>query len=178
MLLLGKFLSGDSNQLTSQGSKKSTAARKAEKSRDFTSVTLTTDGACRGNPGPGGWASLLVSGSHEKLLSGSERDTTNNRMELRAVIAGLATLKRRCQVEIVTDSRYVMDAFAKGWIEKWVDNGWLTADGNEVKNQDLWQELLELIEKHSIRWTWVKGHNGHPDNERVDSEARKQAASI
>jgi ribonuclease HI len=138
-------------------------------------VTLTTDGACIGNPGPGGWAALLHYKKKEKLLSGSEPDTTNNRMELTAVIMGLEALKRRCHVNIVTDSQYVMKAFKEGWLRKWEANGWRTADKKPVKNQDLWETLAHLIDQHDIHWTWVKGHNGHPDNETVDTEARRQA---
>ena len=138
-------------------------------------VILTTDGACIGNPGPGGWAALLKFKSKEKMLSGNEADTTNNRMELLAVIEGLQALKRRCHVTVVTDSQYVMKAFKEGWLEKWEGNGWKTADKKPVKNQDLWESLLTLEAEHDVHWEWVKGHNGHPDNERVDQEARSQA---
>jgi ribonuclease HI len=139
-------------------------------------VTLTTDGACIGNPGPGGWAALLRFKAKEKLLSGHEPDTTNNRMELMAVIKGLEALKRTCQVEIVTDSQYVMKAFTEGWLKKWEANGWRTADKKPVKNQDLWESLAGLIHEHNVKWQWVKGHNGHPDNETVDAEAQRQAS--
>ena len=138
-------------------------------------VTITTDGACLGNPGPGGWAALLQFNDKEKLISGGDAETTNNRMELQAVIEGLSALKRRCHVTVVTDSQYVMKAFKEGWLANWERNGWKTADRKPVKNQDLWQALVELEEKHEVHWKWVKGHAGHPENERVDAEARNQA---
>jgi ribonuclease HI len=138
-------------------------------------VTITTDGACLGNPGPGGWAALLQFKDKEKLISGGDAETTNNRMELQAVIEGLSALKRRCHVTVVTDSQYVMKAFKEGWLANWERNGWKTADRKPVKNQDLWQSLMELEEKHDVHWKWVKGHAGHPENERVDAEARSQA---
>jgi ribonuclease HI len=139
-------------------------------------VTITTDGACLGNPGPGGWAALLQFNEKEKMISGCESETTNNRMELQAVIEGLSALKRRCHVTVVTDSQYVMKAFKEGWLANWERNGWKTADRKPVKNQDLWQTLVELEEKHDVHWKWVKGHAGHVENERVDEEARQQAA--
>ena len=138
-------------------------------------VTLTTDGACMGNPGPGGWAALLRFGDKEKVLKGGEKESTNNRMELMAVIQGLGALKRRCKVHIVTDSKYVMDAFKQGWIRSWQANGWRTASKQPVKNQELWEELIDLVAGHEVSWDWVKGHNGHPDNELVDAEARSAA---
>jgi ribonuclease HI len=138
-------------------------------------VMITTDGACLGNPGPGGWAALLQFGAKEKMLSGSEPDTTNNRMELRAVIEGLLALKRKCHVTVVTDSQYVMKAFKEGWLEKWEQNGWKTADRKPVKNKDLWESLVDLEGRHDVHWKWVKGHAGHEENERVDAEARLQA---
>jgi ribonuclease HI len=138
-------------------------------------ITLSTDGACLGNPGPGGWAALLRFEGKEKMISGGEPDTTNNRMELLAVISGLNALKRACEVTIVTDSQYVMKAFKEGWLDKWQENGWKTADKKPVKNQELWEDLLAAVDRHHIHWKWVKGHNGHPDNERVDEEARRQA---
>ncbi len=141
----------------------------------ISNVTVTTDGACLGNPGPGGWAALLRHKSTEKLISGGERDSTNNRMELMAVIQGLTALKRRCKVHIVTDSKYVMDAFEKGWIEKWEANGWRNASKEPVKNKDLWEDLVHQVDRHDVTWEWVKGHNGHPDNERVDLESRLAA---
>lgn len=139
-------------------------------------VTITTDGACLGNPGPGGWAALLQFNEKEKMISGCESETTNNRMELQAVIEGLSALKRRCHVTVVTDSQYVMKAFKEGWLANWERNGWKTADRKPVKNQDLWQTLVDLEEKHDVHWKWVKGHAGHVENERVDEEARQQAA--
>jgi len=141
-------------------------------------VTLTSDGACLGNPGPGGWAALLRFGPHEKLMSGGEPDTTNNRMELKAVIEGLRCLTERCQVLIVTDSQYVMKAFSEGWYANWLRNGWRTADRKPVKNKDLWEDLQTEIERHEVQWKWVKGHAGHEDNERVDVAAREAAEAV
>ncbi len=141
-------------------------------------VTIVTDGACSGNPGPGGWAALLKFGAHEKLISGGEENSTNNRMEITAVLEALRLLKEPCEVEILVDSRYVMDAFQKGWITNWKSNGWRTADKKAVKNQDLWVTLDALVSKHKVRWTWVKGHNGHIDNERVDEAARLEASKF
>lgn len=138
-------------------------------------VSITTDGACLSNPGPGGWAALLRYGPHEKMLSGYELQSTNNRMELKAVIEGLKLLKEPCSVTLVVDSRYVMDAFEKSWILNWKANGWKTADKKPVKNQELWEDLYSASLSHKIRWVWVKGHTGHPDNERVDKEAQNQA---
>jgi len=140
-------------------------------------VILVTDGACLGNPGPGGWAALLRFGQHEKLLTGGESETTNNRMELSAVIEGLKPLNQACNVRVVTDSQYVMNAFTKGWLESWKRNGWKTADKKPVKNQDLWEELDAALSRHAVTWEWVKGHAGHPDNERVDEAARQAAAA-
>lgn len=117
-------------------------------------------------------------GEHEKILSGSEAETTNNRMELQAVISGLSSLKEVCEVHLYVDSRYVMDAFEKGWMKAWKSNGWKTAGGKKVKNQDLWVQLLKLVEKHDIRWHWVKGHSGDPDNEAVDEAARLKAIQL
>ena len=148
------------------------------KKKPLEKITLTTDGACLGNPGPGGWAALLRFEGKEKMISGSEPDTTNNRMELLAVISGLNALKRACEVTIVTDSQYVMKAFKEGWLDKWQENGWKTADKKPVKNQELWEDLLSAVDRHHIHWKWVKGHNGHPDNERVDEEARRQAELV
>jgi ribonuclease HI len=141
-------------------------------------VTLTTDGACLGNPGPGGWAALLRFGKHEKLISGGERDSTNNRMEITAVIEGLSALTERCEVQIVTDSQYVLKAFEEGWFANWQKNGWRTADRKPVKNKELWEALAEGLEKHKVSWKWVKGHAGHEDNERVDQAARQAAESF
>lgn len=140
-------------------------------------VTLYTDGACRGNPGPGGWGVLLRSGKHEKSLHGGERDTTNNRMELMAAIAGLETLKRRCQVDLYTDSQYVRKGITE-WIHGWKRNGWKTASKQPVKNQDLWQRLDEQIGKHQVEWHWVKGHAGNEGNERADALANQGVDDI
>jgi ribonuclease HI len=137
-----------------------------------THVDIFTDGACSGNPGPGGWGAILRTGEHEKELSGGERTTTNNRMELTAVIRGLEALKRSSAVTIHTDSRYVMDGLTQ-WLPKWKKNGWKTADKKPVKNEDLWRELDALCAKHELQWRWVKGHSGHPENERADELARR-----
>ena len=133
-------------------------------------VEIYTDGACRGNPGPGGWAALLRTGKNELMVNGAEPDTTNNRMELRAAIEGLATLKRSSVVSITTDSQYVKQGVLS-WVEKWKLNGWQTASRKDVKNKDLWQELDELNNMHEVSWYWVKGHSGHAENERVDQAA-------
>lgn len=138
-------------------------------------VKLYTDGACRGNPGPGGWGAILKCGEHEKELSGGEKLTTNNRMELMAVIAGLEALKKPCDVTVTTDSKYIVDAVTNGWAKKWQKNGWLKGDKQPAKNPDLWGELLGLLEVHRVTFIWVKGHAGHPENERCD-ELAVQAA--
>jgi ribonuclease HI len=137
-------------------------------------VEIATDGACKGNPGPGGWGALLRMGATEKELSGGETLTTNNRMELTAAIRGLEALKKPCEVTLSTDSRYVMDGLTK-WIHGWQKNGWKTADKKPVKNADLWQELLAAVKPHRVKWLWVKGHAGHPDNERADRLASDAA---
>ena len=137
-------------------------------------VEIATDGACKGNPGPGGWGVLLRAGKTEKELSGGEPMTTNNRMELMAAIRGLEALKRPAHVKLSTDSRYVMDGLTK-WIKGWQRNGWKTADRKPVKNADLWQQLLAASAPHRIDWVWVKGHAGHPDNERADGLASNAA---
>lgn len=140
-------------------------------------VEIFTDGACSGNPGAGGWGAILRYGTVEKELSGGEDATTNNRMELTAVIEALLALKKSCNVILYTDSRYVMDGVNQ-WLPNWKQNGWKTANKKTpVKNIDLWQNLDSLLEKHKIKWVWVKGHNGHPENERVDKLARDQAKS-
>ncbi|MFC7536903.1 ribonuclease HI [Sphingomonas sp. GCM10030256] len=133
-------------------------------------VEMFTDGACRGNPGPGGWGALLRMGDKEKELSGGEPHTTNNRMELLAAIRGLDALTRPCRVTLHTDSMYVRDGITK-WIHGWTRNGWKTSDRKPVKNADLWQELCKAAERHRIDWRWVKGHAGHPENDRVDALA-------
>jgi ribonuclease HI len=134
-------------------------------------IEIFTDGACSGNPGPGGWAAILRSGKHESELSGGEKHTTNNRMELTAVIEGLRKLKRASAVTIYTDSRYVMDGASK-WILSWKSKGWKTADRKPVKNEDLWRRLDEEMSRHTLDWRWVPGHSGHPENERADFLAR------
>ena len=138
------------------------------------SVEIFTDGACRGNPGPGGWAALIRSGTREKEIGGGEALTTNNRMELTAAIEALNALKRPCRVELHTDSNYVRDGITK-WIHAWQRNGWRTADKKPVKNADLWQQLLDAAARHQVRWHWVKGHSGHPENDRVDALACAEA---
>ena len=137
-------------------------------------VEIATDGACKGNPGRGGWGVLLRMGATEKELSGGEAHTTNNRMELMAAIEGLRALKRPCRVKLSTDSRYVMDGLTK-WIKGWQRNGWKTADKKPVKNADLWMALLDAAKPHRIEWLWVKGHAGHPENERADKLASEAA---
>ena len=133
-------------------------------------VTLYTDGACSGNPGPGGWAAILIYGAHEKELSGYAPDTTNNRMELMAAIEGLKAIKPPCQIDLYTDSQYVRKGITE-WITAWQQRGWRTADKKPVKNQDLWQELLSAAAPHQVTWHWVEGHAGHDYNERVDQLA-------
>ncbi|MBU6475570.1 MAG: ribonuclease HI [Alphaproteobacteria bacterium] len=135
-------------------------------------VDLFTDGACSGNPGPGGWGALLRYGGHEKELSGGDPATTNNRMELTAVIEGLAALKSPCAVTVHTDSKYVMDGVTQ-YLARWKAHGWKTADKKPVKNPDLWQALDAALQEHQVAWVWVKGHNGHPENERADQLARR-----
>ena len=137
-------------------------------------VEIATDGACKGNPGPGGWGALVRAGTAEKELSGGEKLTTNNRMELTAAIEGLNALTRPCRVTLSTDSRYVMDGLTK-WIKGWQKNGWKTAAKQPVKNADLWQKLLDAAKPHRIDWVWVKGHAGNADNERVDKLASDAA---
>ncbi len=138
-------------------------------------IEIYTDGACSGNPGNGGWGAILRYGKIEKELSGGEKNTTNNRMELTAVIEALKALKKECNITLYTDSRYVMDG-VMDWLPNWKQNGWRTANKKTpVKNIDLWQLLDTLLQKHQIKWVWVKGHNGHPENERVDTLARNQA---
>ena len=140
-------------------------------------VNLYTDGACRGNPGKGGWGAILVYGKFERELSGGERETTNNRMELMAAISGLEALKEACIVNLYSDSKYIVDAFVEGWIYTWRDKGW-TRGRDELKNPDLWQRLYELTEKHKVNFIWVKGHNGHEYNERCDKLATDFADSF
>ena len=135
-------------------------------------VEIFSDGACRGNPGPGGWGALLRFGEHEKPLHGGEANTTNNRMELRAAIEGLKALKEPCEVTLTTDSQYVRKGITE-WIHKWKKNGWRTAAKKEVKNSDLWRELDAQSERHTLQWKWVKGHSGHRENEIADQLANR-----
>lgn len=134
-------------------------------------VMIYTDGACSGNPGPGGWGTILFARGVKKELSGGERSTTNNRMELTAVIRGLQALKRPCRVTVVTDSKYVADAITLGWAKKWKAQGWMRNKKEKALNSDLWEELLNLLSIHEVTFSWVKGHAGHPENERCDEMA-------
>lgn len=140
-------------------------------------VDVWTDGACKGNPGPGGWGVLLKSGRHEKTLSGGEPDTTNNRMELMAVIQALNILKQRCRVVVHTDSQYVQKGMTE-WLQGWKRRGWKTADKKPVKNADLWQQLDSLVGCHDVRWQWVRGHAGDPGNERADQLANEGVSKV
>lgn len=137
-------------------------------------IEIYTDGACSGNPGPGGWGAVLVYNGKEKELSGSEKETTNNRMELTAVIMALNALNQPCEVKLTTDSKYVCDAINKGWVYSWRKNGWRKSDKKPALNVDLWEELLSLLEKHEVQFIWVKGHNGHKYNEICDALAVKE----
>ncbi|HEY2346556.1 MAG TPA: ribonuclease HI [Xanthomonadaceae bacterium] len=141
------------------------------------SVEIHTDGACLGNPGPGGWAALLRSSGREKELAGGEAMTTNNRMELMGAIAGLEALKEPCTVALYTDSKYVQQGISE-WLPKWLRSGWKTSSKQPVKNQDLWERLHAAAANHRVQWLWVKGHAGHPDNERVDALARAAAQGV
>lgn len=134
-------------------------------------IKIYTDGACSGNPGPGGYGVILKYNEHIKELSGGEPDTTNNRMELTAVITGLSALKEPCQVDLYSDSKYIIDAVTKGWAEKWQANNWIKSDKKKALNSDLWERLLSLLKVHKVTFTWVKGHAGHPENERCDELA-------
>ena len=134
-------------------------------------VFMYTDGACSGNPGPGGWGTILKCNGNVKELSGGEANTTNNRMELSAVIAGLSALKYPCKVTITSDSKYVIDAIEKGWAKKWKAQGWMRNKKDKALNPDLWDKLLTLLEVHEVNFVWVKGHAGHPENERCDELA-------
>lgn len=134
-------------------------------------VYLYTDGACSGNPGPGGWGAVLKYGNQEKELSGGEPETTNNRMELTAVIEGLSALKEPCEVELCSDSTYVIDSIQKKWVYNWQRKGWRKSDNSPALNVDLWQRLLPLLETHKVSFVWVRGHTGHPENERCDQLA-------
>ena len=141
-------------------------------------VDVYTDGACRGNPGRGGWGAILVYGAHEKELSGGEPHTTNNRMELSGVIAALAALREPCEVTLTSDSRYVVEAVNNGWAESWRARGWRKADKSPALNVDLWEQLLGLLKKHKVTFKWVRGHAGHPYNERCDKLATAFADSF
>jgi ribonuclease HI len=138
-------------------------------------VVIYTDGACSGNPGPGGWGAIMMSGPHRKEISGGEANTTNNRMELFAAIAALEALKRPSQVDLHTDSSYLRNGITQ-WIHGWKRNGWRTADRKPVKNAELWQRLEEATHRHQITWHWIKGHTGQPENERADELAREGMA--
>ena len=140
-------------------------------------VEIYTDGACSGNPGPGGWGAVMRYGAHEKELCGGEAETTNNRMEMMAVIKALSALKKASVVALYTDSKYVMDGITK-WVPGWKARGWKTADKKPVKNQDLWEQIDALVQKHDVTFHWVKGHAGHPENERVDQLARDAIATL
>lgn len=137
-------------------------------------VEIFTDGACKGNPGPGGWGALLRMGKHEKELSGSDPDTTNNRMEMTAVIRALNALTEPCEVMLHTDSRYVIDGITK-WVHGWQRKGWVNASKQPVRNADLWHELIAAAQRHRVTWEWVRGHNGHVENERADRLASDAA---
>lgn len=141
-------------------------------------VLIFSDGSCLGNPGPGGWAALLrtdrPTGPVEKLLTGGSPETTNNRMELQAALEGLRALKKPCQVEVITDSNYLVKGMTE-WIQGWQKRNWTNSKKKPVENRDLWEGLLEAVDQHDVTWTWVKGHSGHPENERVDQAARDEA---
>ena len=141
-------------------------------------VDIYTDGACRGNPGVGGWGAILVYNGREKELSGGERETTNNRMELTAVITALSSLKEPCEVTLTSDSKYVTDGITKGWAASWRSKGWKKADKAPALNPDLWDKLLTLVELHKVTFVWVRGHAGHPYNERCDALATAFADSL
>ncbi|MEW9854142.1 ribonuclease HI [Novosphingobium sp. M1R2S20] len=140
-------------------------------------IEIFTDGACKGNPGPGGWGAILRMGRHEKELSGSDPQTTNNRMEMTAVIRALNALTEPCEVTVYTDSRYVIDGMTK-WIQGWQKKGWINASKQPVRNADLWHDLIEACRRHAIAWEWVRGHNGHVENERADKLASDAALSV
>ena len=139
-------------------------------------VNVYTDGACSGNPGPGGWGAILEYKGTRKELSGGEAQTTNNRMEMTAVLRALEALKEPCRVVLCSDSKYVIDALSKGWAKKWRANGWKRGDKKPALNPDLWEQLLNACERHELQYQWIKGHAGHPENERCDELAVEQAA--
>ena len=155
-----------------QGRTEVPEAEAAGSGRSGKPVEIFTDGACKGNPGPGGWGALLRFGEHEKELFGGEAETTNNRMELMAVIQAMEALKRPCDVLLSVDSRYVQDG-VESWMPRWKRNGWVTRERKPVKNQDLWQRLDRALQGHRVTWRWVKGHSGHPENERADRLANR-----
>ena len=134
-------------------------------------IQIFTDGACSGNPGPGGWCAILRYNGNEKILSGGEEHTTNNRMELSAVMNALKALKEPCEVKITSDSKYVIDSITKGWVYSWKKKGWKKSDGKKALNVDLWEELLPLLQIHNVTFDWIKGHAGHPENEKCDDIA-------
>lgn len=134
-------------------------------------VDIYSDGACSGNPGPGGWGAILRYGKYEREMSGGEKQTTNNRMELLAIISALKALNEPCKVLIHSDSKYVIDAVVQGWAKKWKANGWMRNKKDKALNVDLWEELLKLLDKHKVEFEWIKGHSGHPENERCDQLA-------
>ena len=140
-------------------------------------VTIYTDGACLGNPGPGGYGAVLIYGSHRKELSGGYRLTTNNRMEIMAAIAALSALKTRCQVDLYSDSQYVVNAMTRGWVTRWKAKNWMRTREEKAKNPDLWEKVLELCSRHQVAFHWIKGHDGHAENERCDQLAVAAAAS-
>ncbi|RCL66637.1 MAG: ribonuclease HI [Rhodothermaeota bacterium MED-G64] len=141
-------------------------------------IILYTDGACSGNPGPGGWAALLMHGDHEKMLSGADPNTTNNRMEMMAVIEGLRALQKPCLVRVHSDSAYIINAFTQGWIDNWIRRGWKKADKKPVENQDLWRDMMQAMDKHTVEWVKVKGHSDDVLNQRVDEQAVMESKRI
>ena len=143
----------------------------------MTKVVIYTDGACSGNPGPGGWAAVLISGEHKKEISGGSKQTTNNIMELTAILESLKALKSECEVELYSDSAYCVNAFNQNWIYGWIKKGWKTADGSEVKNKEIWQEIYDLTKKHKVNFNKVKGHSNVELNNRCDELARAQATN-
>ncbi|MBQ7283468.1 MAG: ribonuclease HI [Oscillospiraceae bacterium] len=138
-------------------------------------IEIFTDGACKGNPGPGGWCAILRYNGVEKMISGGETETTNNRMELSAVLFALKALKEPCHITLQSDSKYVLDSLSKGWVYGWQKKGWKKSDGKPALNVDLWQQLLDEIKKHELEYVWIKGHAGHPENERCDAQAVKES---
>lgn len=144
-------------------------------SKEMKKVEIFADGACSGNPGPGGWGAILRCDGHEKELSGGDKHTTNNRMEITAVLEGLKALKFPCEVTVTTDSQYVYNSITKGWAEGWQKNGWVKKDKKPALNADLWESLLLEISKHKVNFVWIKGHNGHSENERCDALAVAQS---